>query len=253
MVVPLQNPPWTEGDPGRLAQALGPRELHLWCLSLDRPPQPVDTLCALLSADERERAARFHFERDSRRFACARALLRRVVGAYAGVDAAALRFRVADGGKPSIEGADGLEFNLSHSGGWVLLGVGRCGPIGVDLEVVRDVHDAEQIARHSFSHAEVDALLQLTPERRRETFFTLWTAKEAFIKALGTGLSMALDRFELDVDPIERARVRSIDGDAARAARWCLWCLRPRPDLHAAVAAPTPGLSLRCLGWSGQG
>jgi 4'-phosphopantetheinyl transferase len=251
VVDPLRN--WVRAVPSQAATTLLPQQLDLWLLPLDQPPLPLDELAAVLNTDEEARAARFHFPLDRRRFTSARGLLRHVVGAYVGIAPHRLRLQLAVAGKPSLVDADGIEFNLSHSGGWALLGIGRGVPLGVDLEVERDVNDLEQIARTNFGRAEVEALLRLPAQQRREAFFAIWTRKEAFIKALGEGLSMPLDRFEVSAETLVcggPALLRAVDGSADAAATWSMWGLRPAEGLHVAAAMPATGVALRTWQWA---
>jgi 4'-phosphopantetheinyl transferase len=202
--------------------ALGAQDVHLWLLSLDSPPFPFEELAATLDRDERHRAARFHFDRDRRRFESGRGLLRHLMGRYTGTDPAALCFAYGPQGKPSLTGEAGptrVEFNLSHSSGWALLGVTRGRAIGVDLKAARHVPELEDIARRTFAPAEANQVLHLPPVQRTEWFYACWTRKEAFVKAVGGGLSVALDRFEVSVDhPCAPAQFRSIDGSEQAAA-----------------------------------
>jgi 4'-phosphopantetheinyl transferase len=99
-------------------------------------------------------------------------------------------------GRPTLAArAGGLEFNLSHSGDAVLVGVSLHYALGVDIEMVRDVPDFLAIAKRHFAPIEIKELLRLAPEQRCEGFYVTWTRKEAFIKARGLGLSFPLDAF----------------------------------------------------------
>jgi len=184
-VVPATPPP------------LGVHEAHLWRLDLDAAHGEAATV--VLSEEERARAARFHFESDRHRFIAARAALRRILAAYLDRAPADLVFSLGRHGKPALENL-GLEFNLSHSGGCGLLAVTRGRRVGVDLERVRSEFAGEDIARRFFASAEVEALAATKPDEYVTAFFRCWTRKEAYVKARGDGLSLALDRFEVPLD-----------------------------------------------------
>jgi 4'-phosphopantetheinyl transferase len=202
----------------------------------------LDAALELLTPDERERARRFVFDVHRRRFAVARAGLRRVLAGHLGADPAALRFVEGAHGKPALAGGE-LEFNLSHSHELAVVGVTRLAPIGVDVEHLRHVDGALRIAETHFAPSERAALAAAPAAERDLVFMRGWTRKEAFIKAIGEGLSHPLQRFELTLD--DAPRFVTIDGDVAAAARWSLFSFEPAPGYLAAVAAPWPSAELR--------
>lgn len=169
--------------------ALPPRAgCALWLIALDSPSRPG--AADLLSADERERAARFVFDRDRHRFIAARAAMRELLGAHLGEPAAALRFAYGPQGKPDLVDAPECRFNLSHSGGWGILALNLGeGEIGVDIERLRDMPDALSLAAFSLNPRDVQTLEAVEPPQRSHAFLTAWTRGEACLKALGTGFS----------------------------------------------------------------
>ncbi len=219
------------------------RTVHLWRLPLEPAPATQVSLAALLTPDERERAAAFHFERDRRRFAAARGALRRVLGDYLGIAPETIRFVYGPQGKPALAGEE-LQFNLTHSGEWALLAVSDAPTVGVDLEQVRSVRDLRGVARRFFAPGEVARLLALPADEQPAAFFQCWTRKEAFIKALGSGLSHPLDRFEVAFGPDVPARLVHIAGDAQAAGQWAL-LLPPAPPGYEAAVAVAAGWSLQ--------
>jgi 4'-phosphopantetheinyl transferase len=218
----------------------------LHAIALDAPPDAVAAARALLTPDELERADRFVFPEHRRRFALARAGLRRVLAAYLDEDPAALRFVLGPQGKPALAGRAALEFNLSHSHELALCGVKRGRELGVDVEWMRELTDCLGIARTHFAESERRALAATPPAERALVFFRIWTRKEAFIKALGTGLSHPLDRFEVTFGPA--GALRTIDGDARAAAEWSMVSLEPAEGYMAAVCAPEPGNAVEWVG-----
>ncbi len=176
-------------------------EIHVWRLNV--ATTRVRGLLPLLDAEERARAAKFAFERHHDEFVAVRGWLRRLIGAYLSRDPAGLRFRYGAQGKPEL--ADNIpapSFNVSHSDGWALLAFGPGIEIGVDVEAVREPRDLWDLARSCFSPAELDAFSAADPRHRTHFFYRLWTAKEAYIKGLGGGLSIPLQQFTIDVrDP----------------------------------------------------
>jgi 4'-phosphopantetheinyl transferase len=215
---------------------LGSSAIHLWLASLDEPPCVVTSLDAVLSEEEQRRANRFLRPQDGRHYRVGRGLLRQLLGAYLGVGAASLRFAYGRAGKPRLQDdseSSAWTFNLSHSGGWVLIGITRLGQIGVDLEAIRPIPDHADLARQTFAPGEVAALSDLPPADRLPGFFRCWTRKEAVVKALGAGVSMPFDRFEVSITRNE-PRLVSINGADARTFR--LWSFDPLPSFSAALA-----------------
>ncbi|HLJ49453.1 MAG TPA: 4'-phosphopantetheinyl transferase superfamily protein [Bryobacteraceae bacterium] len=210
-------------------------EVHVWWVELVRPEREVEDLLSLLSLDERERAARFRFAGHRDRFTVARGTLRRVLGHYAGVSPESVRFEYGANGKPSLPDSE-IRFNLSHSGDIAMIGITRSREIGVDVERMRQDKDLLDIAERFFAPREREALRDLSEEEQRDGFFRCWTRKEAYLKALGAGLSLNLHGFVVSLAPGEPAALLDSEQGAAEAARWSLVALEPHPDYAAAVA-----------------
>lgn len=221
--------------PGSIA--IRPAMVDVW-LALCPLDADLEVAAAELSIDEIERARRFVFGRDRRRFIFARRTLRRLLAAYVGIAPAAVRFRYASHGKPAlVSGPDlGIDFNVSHSGDAVVIAVSSAGPVGVDIEEIRPMPDRDDLAMRTFAPGEFRRLCAIGDSQRTEAFFACWTRKEAFVKALGEGLTHPLDRFEVAVDPTEPARLLHIDGDERRAGRWTISSLPPIEGFASALA-----------------
>ena len=217
--------------------------IDVWCWRLDRPELSSSSACTLLSEDERQRAARFVFDVHRTRYIAAHVRLRLLLGDYLGCDPAALRFSTNRFGKPCLadgpEAEHGLTFNLSHTEDIAVLGVAEDLPLGIDVEALRPA--PLEIADHFFSHAEREELAKLERDARDIGFFQCWTRKEAFIKALGSGLSTPLDSFSVSLSPGIPACLRMVDGDPQEAARWQLVHLDPAPGHVGAIAARSRG------------
>jgi 4'-phosphopantetheinyl transferase len=179
-----------------------PAPCELWRIDLDQHV-PAAAL-AKLSADEMARARRFVFERDRHRFIAAHAALRQLLGQRSGESGAALRLVAGRFGKPALAAAAGLHFNLSHSQAIGLVALATQREVGVDIELVRPMPDAHALAAAYFTPAEQAALAACAGTGRDRAFFTCWTRKEACLKALGIGLQLATDGFEVGVDPVDR-------------------------------------------------
>lgn len=241
-------PPWPEAGPPAALQ----RQVDVFAFPLDPATPRLSALATSLSADERERAARYRFANDRRAFVACRGTVREILGRHLAIPAAAVRFRYGPNGKPVFEpGEQELAFNVSHSGELGLCAVARGGVVGVDVERVRELPDA-LIAARFFSPVEHAALSALDAEIQATAFFAAWTRKEAFLKALGEGVSYPLDRFEVSLGPAEPAELRRVDGDAGPAHRWCLFALDPAPGYAAALVAESPVSALGRWTWPGD-
>ncbi|MGD2016322.1 MAG: 4'-phosphopantetheinyl transferase superfamily protein [Desulfobacterales bacterium] len=133
-------------------------------------------------------------------------------------------------------GNDPLQFNLAHSKEIALYAFTCNREIGVDLEYIRDMPDAEKIALTTFSPLENKTLQSLPQSHRQEAFFNCWVRKEAYIKAIGDGLYHALDRFDVSLAPGEPARLLSVEGSAEQASCWFMKSLTPADGYVAALA-----------------
>jgi 4'-phosphopantetheinyl transferase len=193
---------------------------------------------AILSGHERLRHSQFVFDRDRRDYAAAHALLRWSLSRYAPVAPEAWQFRNGPNGKPLIAGEYGgptLAFNLSHTHGLVACAIAVDADVGVDVESVTRAVD-EGVSRRFFAATEQATIERApTPRERAERFFELWTLKEAYIKAIGVGLSHPLSTivFEGGVDrSVAFTPPADVDAD-----RWRFVVFAPREDYRLAVAA----------------
>ena len=235
-----------------LGLKLSGSEVHVWRAELVRSQACEERLLATLTGDEQDRANRFHFKHDRSHFINARGILRDILGRYLDTRANDLRFEYTKYGKPSLArefGGSALSFNLSHSKGVALFAftIGR--DLGIDLEWIRaDVAD-EQIAEHFFSDQEVRALRALDAGEQAEAFFNCWTRKEAYIKAIGEGLSMPLSRFAVSLKPGDTAALLYTGGGSKETSRWKLLELFPGSGFAGAVAVEGHDWQLKCWQW----
>src|SRR2546421_2494939 len=165
--------------------------LDLWYVDLDVSADAPDCFRHWLADDELDRAQRFHSDLNRTRYVVGRIALRRVLADRLGCSPAAVRFSYGRNGKPMLEGARGhLEFNLAHSGGDAVIALTECAAVGVDIELLRPVPDAESLARLVFSDAERRELeLARDPA---SAFLNGWTRKEPFVEAHGLRITAPL-------------------------------------------------------------
>jgi 4'-phosphopantetheinyl transferase len=239
------KPTWSHA-PGVLD--LQPRQVDLWRIHLDLPIASVKLLESALSADEAQRAARFHFPADRQRFIAAHGCLRDILARYLSGTPSQLNFSANRYGKPALEEHD-LEFNLSHSGDFALIAVAQGLKVGVDVERIRPDMEFESIASRYFSQGEFSELMTVQSDQRTVAFFNCWTRKEAYIKAQGLGLSLPLESFDLSLTPDEPAILRATRPDPGEAARWTLLSMEVDPGYAAAVAVEGNNPEFRLWDW----
>ena len=230
---------------GPASPAIENDEVHVWKVDLSATVPDV----RLLSRDEHERAARFHFERDRQHFKASRSALRIILGRYLNLPPESLEFAQTEYGKPFLTNleAAGVFFNLSHSGEVALIAVARERELGVDVEFMRPDFATNEVAEHFFSMAEIYTLSGLEPHLRTQAFFNCWTRKEAYVKARGEGLSMPLDVFDVSLAPDVSAAMLNNRVDKSEPARWIFQDLHIASDYAGALVvealASRPDLS----------
>jgi 4'-phosphopantetheinyl transferase len=221
-------------------------EVHVWRTTLALPEAAAVRLKQRLSADERDRMERFRFEQDRRRHLIGRGLLRTLLGGYLNLAPQDLRFKIAAAGKPHLAPGQGqLQFNVSHSGQYVLIAIADGRAVGIDVEEVHDDFDVDEVAVHFFSACEQCDLKTFTGRAKIEAFYNCWTRKEAYLKAQGAGLSFPLDQFDVSLRPDEPARLIATRPDTAEARRWQLGALDVADGYKAALVVEGQGWTLR--------
>lgn len=234
--------------PARLSPP-GPGEVRVWLTKLDPGAAVVDRLFAVLSPDERKRAARFHFRRDAMRWIVGRTTLRAVLGHCVGTDPAAIAFDYGEKGKPALAGPTDLQFSVTHSAEVAAYAVTVGAPVGVDVERLRPLDQLESIAEHTFSRRECEVLRGLPVQLRLAGFFNCWTRKEAYVKARGEGLSYPLQRFSVSLEPGAPARLESVDDAPGHVQAWTMEALPLPPGFAGAVVVATHPARVVCEWW----
>ena len=195
----------------RACQPPPPGHVDLWlCGTEALTPARRAAYGALLSAAEQERHRRFAVEHARDAFLLGRALVRTSLSHYADVTPREWVFAVGDHGRPFVAEprlSARLHFNLSHTRGLVACAVSAGPHIGVDVEQMDRRLDPMALSAATFAAPENEAVQSSPEDHRRETFFRIWTLKEAYIKALGVGLSLPLDSFWFDLGPPPRLHV----------------------------------------------
>lgn len=236
-----------EWPAGSDRQTLKPSEVHIWMARLDLRRDEADSLRSTLSAEELSRAANFRFEEHRERFIAAHGILRDVLSRYIATRPKYIQFDHGPSGKPFLKDSSAkpqIRFNLSHSGGRALIAVANGLDLGIDLEEIQPERATLDIAERYFSRNEVKALRALPPSQQCEAFFCCWVRKEAYIKALGGGLQIPLDSFEVSVAPGEPAELVQGQTD-----QWSLRDLEVGAGYAGALVAEGRHFDLQCFRW----
>lgn len=227
----------------------------MWRAALSQSPYAMAALTRLLSPGERARAGRYRFEDDGHRSVIAHGLLRLLLAQCLEQPPACLSFESGEFGKPALAATVGSDrsaaphFNISHSGDWILIALAMDRPVGIDVECLRMDMACETIAARFFSPRERQALASLPAEQRTAAFFECWTRKEAYLKARGDGLTLALDGFDVSLLPGRQPRLLATRHDPEDVTRWRMANVHPGPGHAAAVVARGFGWRLRCWHW----
>lgn len=234
--IPTSRPPQLNAD-----------EIHVWRFSLRHSADRVAELKRCLNADELRRAQRLTRDDARRRHIVSHGMMRTLLAAYLGGNAADVEFDRGIYGKPYLAGAHVLQFNLSNSADVALLAVSANCEVGVDLEYMRDNIAALKLARRFFLKAEADALETISPAERRQAFFLSWTRKEALLKGTGEGIRKGgLGRIYTPVHAApDSIWQTSEDGLKPCRAR----DLPPIPDYAACIAVRGGATALRCMSY----
>lgn len=219
--------------------------IDVWLFALDAAPTEVTQFAALLDPDERAQATRLRLAAGRRRYVARHGLLRLLLAGYLDRPAERIAFRCNSFGKPALIDGAGCQFSLSSSGDIGLCAVARGVAIGCDIERRNPRLADRATAQRFFAPAEVAALDGLDEARRIHGFFDCWTRKEAFVKALGAGLMLPLDSFDVTVEANMPPRVERFEGDAAVTDRWTLYNVDAPQGFTGAIAAMTRGDTVR--------
>ena len=230
---------------------LSKERVHIWRANLNPSPEEVTHLSALLAADETVRANKYRFPEHRRRFIVARGILRQLLGNYLDISPKSLKFEYSDRGKPhfGLNTGKAMQFNISHSEEYALFGFTYDRLIGVDIEYLREMPDAVKIAKRFFSPQEYELICNLDAKQQRQAFFKLWTAKEAYLKAIGTGLS-GLASININLDPSCDRIYLSSNDNSASVDNWSIYSCIPTPNYVGTIAIDARVTKQQIYFWS---
>lgn len=228
-------------------------EVHVWRAYLNQSPRDVLSLLKNLAPDERQRASRYRARKDQEHFVVARGALKEILGRYLAVQPHQIRFSYSEYGKPTLSSemdGDLLRFNVTHSHDIALYAIARGREVGLDVELIREEVACLEIAERFFAPVERLILRRLPPGLQTPAFFNCWTRKEAYIKALGEGLSHPLDQFAVSLIPGDPAQLIKTSRDPEDVSRWSLFDIALDPGYTAALAVEGSDPILRCWHYS---
>lgn len=233
---------WWEIQTDAQAPPLSEGALHLWLMDLSTAHTRYESNLTHLNEPERARAQRFIPDAPRHQFAQARACLRTILGHYLGVKPVDVDIQKEHRGKPCLASSytQGLRFNLSHSHMAATLVIGMSGNLGVDIEYHDPRRSIDALSRHAFAQNERDAVAHA--QHPTEAFFRTWTRKEAYLKAMGQGLSIDLKSFEVDAQTQTPARLRRAEHPYATPKAWWIHGVELSQTYSLALAydLPTP-------------
>ncbi len=242
---PIINNIWHEEYP---EFELGQNAIHVWCVSLDVSTKAQIYYWKILSTDEKERANRFKFDKDRIKYIACRGALRQLLGHYLGKTGKSVKISYVKNGKPNHD--SNLEFNVSHSRDWAVIGFTMDTILGIDIEYRKRLIEFEDIALRFFSTAESNVVTNSPKKLISQYFYNCWTRKEAFIKALGDGLSFPLDQFEVSCRPNDRPQLLTTKWDEDEVENWSLWGFEKADDYVGAVTIRGPEKELSYYSWN---
>ena len=224
------------------------RRVDVWLTSTELAEEQVLEYKKLLSGAELARAEKLAVAVKYKEFVVTRGLLKQMLSKVTGLDVSALHFNHGEHGKPCLAGnvaGKNVVFNVSHSHGMALVAITLGNRLGIDLEKLRQEVEWQALARRFFSDAEFRALSRQPDDCRMKSFFTCWTRKEAFVKAVGNGIAYGLKEFDVSIDPGGSAGLLNIRGDSEEAADWVIKNIPMNENYAAALAVDRPGCDAR--------
>jgi 4'-phosphopantetheinyl transferase len=228
--------------------------IDVWVISLietGNSPEAVPAAISCLSVDEQARAGRFAFDRDRRRFSLGRGAVRKILARYLGCPPAEIAFAYGEFGKPRLDGRHagaGLQFNASGSGDVAVCAVTSGQSVGIDIEQLRDACDPG-VVRYALSDLERTEFERIPAEEQPAAFYRTWTRKEAYLKAVGCGLSRPPASFAVNVTPGDPPRLVFDDRAPAAMASWTFTDFDPAPGWVGTLVYGGPPRRVRTLVW----
>lgn len=215
---------------------LKPNQVHIWYVNKKNHLENLTTYWSCLNDAEREKASKFRFVKDFNCSVIARGVLRILLAKYLDKNPQEIKLDFGEFGKPILKEITGLEFNISHSSNAIVLAFTQNNKIGIDVEFTKREIEVETIAKQFFSKKEITTLAAVDYNYKQQGFYNCWTRKEAFIKALGDGLSFPLSEFSVSLDSKKEATLLETNWNKKEKEEWHLTSFEPNTNYIGALA-----------------
>jgi 4'-phosphopantetheinyl transferase len=226
-------------------------EIHLWCAPLTNSKQSLDQITSILSPDEQDRASKFIYSDDRRKFMIGRYILRNILAFYTEKDPRDVEIHYTPLNKPFLPESyeQNIQFNLSHSEDLMAVAIARDVAVGIDIESTSYPQEELDLAREFLSPKEILKLDKIPELQKKDAFLNAWTRKEAYLKAVGKGIDESLSEIEVTMEPGEPPRYISLYGDTQEASHWFLQSIQPGVGYIGSIACRQRGLRLASWHW----
>jgi 4'-phosphopantetheinyl transferase len=230
---------------------LGNNEAHIWHVDIKKTAHDLEYYRGLLSDEEREQENRYHFERDRMRYAITHGVLRLLIGVYLNIAPHKVSFNFSKRYKPALSDNANLKlcFNLSHSGNFIVYAFSMDCELGIDIETIRKMKDADGIIERFCSEREKVDYFSVPKKDRTKAFFNCWTRKEAYTKARGDGLYFPLDHFSVSLKPGDSPRLIEVADESGEKDRWDIHEIPVHDEYLGALAIENRKSILRFFQW----
>lgn len=218
----------------QLDYQINDKQVHIWLVTTKN--YLASNFADYLDEQEKQRAQSFKFNRDRDCFIGSHAALRILLGKYCNCAPKTIAYKYNAHRKPILADEQKIQFNLSHSRDLAIIAISKNHPIGIDIEYMQKKDILCDLAQRFFSPQEYAEYLSLPDAQKTAGFYNCWTRKEAFVKALGIGITCPLKSFTVNMDPTKSAKVLLTDNNQGKTDQWKLFGFNPTTDYCAAVA-----------------
>jgi 4'-phosphopantetheinyl transferase len=244
----LLQKPWQETwkkTPDTLS--LSKDHIDVWLCDLKQLSVDINNFYSILSEDERKRADKLKVEDKKQQYIITRGALRQRLGLLTNIEPEDFVFKILEYGKPVLANnpqCAGITFNVSHSHDLALIAIAQKQNIGIDIEKINHESDHQALMTRFFSRAEQAEFQTIAEVNKARAFCACWSRKEAFIKAIGSGIAYGLDNFDVSVDP--ENQTPEINLHKPSEETWSAFNLPINNEYMACLVSDRDGISVRC-------
>jgi 4'-phosphopantetheinyl transferase len=221
-------------------------EIHTWFFNINQSMVVVKNFYRILSAEEKYKISKIRIEELRNRQIITKGTLRVLLSNYFDCEPLDIEFQTNNYGKPEVIpllNTPNISFNLSHSEDYLIVGLTKDHLFGIDLEKIVEIQNLDDVVGLCFSEYEKKWFRNLQPLQRPEIFYKIWTAKEAFIKAIGEGLSFSPNRISFDINPVKELKLNNILWEKD-TENWQITSFHPVKNTVSTIAANDKNLRL---------